>query len=82
MKIILFQNNWLELSTIVIIFTLISTFVQNKILVQVLNIEKSKMSKTYLIQTIIISAIRILIPIPYYKIAETIARISRMSLCN
>lgn len=75
MKIILFQNNWLELSTIVIIFTLISTFVQNKILVQVLNIEKSKMSKTYLIQTIIISAIRILIPIPYYKIAETIARI-------
>ena len=75
MKTILFQNNWYILSIIIIIFTLISTFVQNKILIQVLKIEKEKISKTYLIQTIIISLIRILLPIPYYKIIETMARV-------
>lgn len=75
MKIILFQNNWHVLSMIVIIFTLISTFLQNKILIQVLKLEKCKVYKTYLIQTAIISLIRILLPIPYYKIIETVARI-------
>lgn len=75
MKTILFQNNWYILSIIIIIFTLISTFMQNKILIQVLKIEKDKISKTYLIQTTIISLIRILLPIPYYKIIETIARV-------
>ena len=34
-----------------------------------------KISKIYLLQTIIISLVRILVPIPYYKITETIARI-------
>lgn len=75
MKTIIFENNWYVLSIMVIIFTFISTFVQNKILIQVLKIDKKGISKIYLIQTIIISLIRILLPIQYYKVIESIVRI-------
>lgn len=81
MKIILFQDNWIILSILTIIFTIFTVFIQNKILIQILKIEKAEIKRTYLIQVISLSIIKILLPIPYHKIVGTIIRIIIYKKC-
>lgn len=74
MKIILFQNNPILLF-ITVICTVITTFIQNQIFMQILKISKTNFKKIFIIQVILSSIIRIILPIQICKIIEIIAQI-------
>lgn len=75
MNIILTQNNCIELFTITIIFTLITMFLQNKILIQILKIEKTNFIKIWLFQTLLFSIIKVTLPVQIHKIVEVVTQI-------
>ena len=74
MNIILFQKNVVLLIIIIIAHTAITTFIQNKIVIQILNFEKTNFKKIWVLQTIIFTLIRILIPTYFHKILEVIVQ--------
>lgn len=75
MDIILIQENRIILSITTILFTLITMFLQNKILVQILNLKEVKFTKIWLFQTVLFSATRIIMPIGIHKIIEVLTQI-------
>ena len=75
MDIILMQNNRIILCIVTILFTLITMFLQNKILMQILNIKEVKFTKIFLFQTALFSLTRIIIPIWLHKIIEILTQI-------
>lgn len=74
MNIILFQKNVVLLIIIIIAHTAITTFIQNKIVIQILNFEKTNFKKIWVLKTIIFTLIRILTPTYFHKILEVIVQ--------
>ena len=70
MNIALFNENVLQISTVIVIYTAITTILQNKILSYVLNISKKEITRTWMVQTVLVSFIRMASPMPYSIILE------------
>ena len=70
MNIALFNENILQISTVIVIYTAITTILQNKILSYVLNISKKEIKRTWMVQTVLVSFIRMASPMPYSIILE------------
>ena len=75
MNIALFQENALQISASILIYTLITIAIQNKILSYILTINKECIKRTWIIQSILVSFIRIAIPIPYSILLEVLTQI-------
>ena len=75
MNIALFQENaWLS-SIGILSYTCIVTNIQNRILSYVLTIDKNSIKRTWIIQTILVSFIRIVTPLPYCILLEVLTQI-------
>lgn len=70
MNIALFNENVLQISTVIVIYTAITIILQNKILSYVLNISKKEIKRTWMVQTVLVSFIRMATPMPYSIILE------------
>ena len=68
------ENNWL-ISIGILIYTCIVTNIQNRILSYVLTIDKNSIKRTWIIQTILVSFIRIVTPLPYCILLEVLTQI-------
>ena len=68
------ENNWL-ISIGILIYTCIVTNIQNKILSYVLTIDKNSIKRTWVSQTILVSFIRIALPLPYCIFLEVLTQI-------
>lgn len=75
MNITLFQKNALQISASILIYTLITIAIQNKILSYILTINKECIKRTWIIQTILVSFIRITISMPYSILLEVLIQI-------
>lgn len=75
MNIALLQENALQMSLSILIYTCITIYIQNKILSEVLIIDKNSIKRTWIIQTILVSFIRLGISMPYSIILEVLAQI-------
>ena len=75
MNIALFQENAWLISIGILIYTCIVTNIQNRILSYVLTIDKNSIKRTWIIQTILVSFIRIVTPLPYCILLEVLTQI-------
>lgn len=75
MNIILFRENAIMLCMATTIFTCINTFIQNKILINLLNLNSISFKKIWFIQAILFSVCRIIMPIQIHKILEVLLQI-------
>ena len=75
MGIIINQNNSIILYLVIIIFTTITMFLQNKILMQLLNTKGEKFKRIFLFQSILFSITRIILPVRVHKIIEVVTQI-------
>ena len=75
MDIIIMQNNRIILCVVTVLFTLITMFLQNKILMQILNLKEVKFTKIFLFQAILFSVTRVIMPIQLHKIIEILTQI-------
>ena len=74
MNIALLSSNALIICISILIYTGIAIALQNKILVNVLNINKEDIKRTWMVQTVLVSFIRMATPMPYSIIIELIAQ--------
>ena len=75
MNIALFQENAFLISISILIYTLITIAIQNRILTQVFSINKDCIKRTWITQTILVSFIRIAIKMPYSILLEVFTQI-------
>ena len=68
------ENNWL-ISISILIYTCIVTNIQNRILSYALTIDKNSIKRTWVSQTILVSFIRIALPLPYCIFLEVLTQI-------
>ena len=68
------ENDWL-ISISILIYTCIVTNIQNRILSYALTIDKNSIKRTWVIQTILVSFIRIALPLPYCIFLEVLTQI-------
>lgn len=70
MNIAILENNALIICISIIIYTGIAINLQNKILENVLTINKENIKRTWMVQTVLVSFIRMATPMPYSIILE------------
>lgn len=70
MNIAILENNALIICISIIIYTGIAISLQNKILENVLTINKENIKRTWMVQTVLVSFIRMATPMPYSIILE------------
>ena len=75
MNIALFQENAWLISIGILIYTCIVTNIQNRILSYALTIDKNSIKRTWVSQTILVSFIRIALPLPYCIFLEVLTQI-------
>ena len=75
MAIIINQNNNIILYLVILVFTTITMFLQNKILMQLLNTKVKKFKRIFLFQAFLFSITRIILPIRIHKIVEVVTQI-------
>ena len=68
------ENDWL-ISISILIYTCIVTNIQNRILSYALTIDKNSIKRTWVSQTILVSFIRIALPLPYCIFLEVLTQI-------
>ena len=70
MNIAILEGNALIICISIIIYTGIAIALQNKILANVLTINKETIKRTWMVQTVLVSFIRMATPMPYSIIFE------------
>ena len=70
MNIALLSSNALIICISILVYTGLAIALQNKILVNVLNINKDDIKRTWMVQTVLVSFIRMATPMPYSIILE------------
>ena len=64
MNIALLQENSMQICILILIYTAVTTIIQNKILSYGLNIKSESLKRTWMAQTVLVSLIRIVLPMP------------------
>ena len=59
---------------LIIIYTAVTTIIQNKILSYGLNIKSESLKRTWMAQTVLVSLIRIVLPMPYSMLIEVLTQ--------
>ena len=72
MNIALLQENSMQICILILIYTAVTTIIQNKILSYGLNIKSESLKRTWMAQTVLVSLIRIVLPMPYSMLIEVL----------
>ena len=74
MNIALLQENSMQICILILIYTAVTTIIQNKILSYGLNIKSESLKRTWMAQTVLVSLIRIVLPMPYSMLIEVLTQ--------
>ena len=74
MNIALLQKNSMQICILILIYTAVTTIIQNKILSYGLNIKGESLKRTWMAQTVLVSLIRIVLPMPYSMLIEVLTQ--------
>ena len=74
MNIALLQENSMQICILILIYTAVTTIIQNKILSYGLNIKGESLKRTWMAQTVLVSLIRIVLPMPYSMLIEVLTQ--------
>ena len=74
MNIALLQKNSMQICILILIYTAVTTIIQNKILSYGLNIKSESLKRTWMPQTVLVSLIRIVLPMPYSMLIEVLTQ--------
>lgn len=74
MNIALLQKNSMQICILILIYTAVTTIIQNKILSYGLNIKSESLKRTWMAQTVLVSLIRIVLPMPYSMLIEVLTQ--------
>lgn len=74
MNIALLQKNSMQICILILIYTAVTTIIQNKILSYGLNIKRESIKRTWMAQTVLVSLIRIVLPMPYSMLIEVLTQ--------
>ena len=74
MNIALLQENSMQICILILIYTAVTTIIQNKILSYGLNIKSESLKRTWMPQTVLVSLIRIVLPMPYSMLIEVLTQ--------
>ena len=74
MNIALLQKNSMQICILILIYTAVTTIIQNKILSYGLNIKSESLKRAWMAQTVLVSLIRIVLPMPYSMLIEVLTQ--------
>ena len=74
MNIALIKKNSMQICILILIYTAVTTIIQNKILSYGLNIKSESLKRTWMAQTVLVSLIRIVLPMPYSMLIEVLTQ--------